>query len=151
MERRDLFWSWEIIIDSYTPTLIQTQSYRDLVLPFSISRLHCHYMNNAEHQSDISKCSASVAGTILVPRRLSYIYIPSFLEALSVYLVERSGIRKTRIPDFIHHLYGVYVVLTTRSRHNRPDCSRPYTVLMLLRDCVVIPREELARPSTFST
>lgn len=45
------------------------------------------------------------------------------LDISSVDFVERSGIGVTRIPDFIHHLYGLNVILTPRSSQHRPHRS----------------------------
>jgi hypothetical protein len=69
---------------------------------------------------------------------------------LLVDLVEWPRIRKTRVPNFVDNLHGLNIVLARWSSHHRFDCSCPYTILVLLCDRPIIPREELPRPSTLA-
>lgn len=63
-----------------------------------------------------------------------------------VHFVEGPGVREARVPDLVHDLGRVDVVLAPRpvqDRHYRPG---PDAVLELLRHLPVAPREGLSRP-----
>lgn len=70
---------------------------------------------------------------------------------LSINLIERSRIRKTRIPDLVHQLSRLEITLTERMRSNRQGCLSPHTFLMLLSDLPLTSSEEFLYETTFST
>jgi hypothetical protein len=71
--------------------------------------------------------------------------------ALSINLIEWPRIREARIPDLVHNLHCLDIILTGRSSHHRLNCPRPYAILMLLCKVPIIPCPKLPHPSTLST
>ena len=68
----------------------------------------------------------------------------------SVYLVKRPSICKARVPDLVHNLDSLRIVLAAWSVHHGPHSPAPDTCLMLLRDSPVVPREKFPCPSAFA-
>lgn len=66
--------------------------------------------------------------------------------SLSVNFVEGPCVRKARIPNFIHHLDSLHVILTRWPVHYRLDRPCPYAVLVLLSQSVVVPCPKFSHP-----
>ena len=68
----------------------------------------------------------------------------------SINLVKGPCVSEAAVPDFIHDLLGVGLVLTVWPRSNGQDSSPSDTLLMLLGKLPLASSEELARPSAFT-
>lgn len=70
---------------------------------------------------------------------------------LSIYLVEWSSIRETRVPNLVHRLDSLYIVLDPWSCHHRLHRAPPNTVLELLCYSPVASCPKLSCESALAT
>jgi hypothetical protein len=70
---------------------------------------------------------------------------------LAVYLVERPYVFTARLKNLVHNATRMRLILDARSRHHTQRRSPPHTLLQLLCNTPLIPREKLPRKPTLST
>lgn len=68
-----------------------------------------------------------------------------------VYLVERTGISETALPDLVHDLGCLLSAFANWPRHHRQRSSSSNTLLVLLHEFTLLALEELASPPTLPT
>lgn len=67
-----------------------------------------------------------------------------------VYLIKGPRVRKTAVPDLIHHLGSLNIVLTIRSLRDRNRCPTSDTFLVLISKFPLTPMPELPPKSTLA-
>jgi len=70
---------------------------------------------------------------------------------LPIYLVERPGIHKTTVPNLIHGLDSLKIILAIRSHLHTDDRPPPDTILMMSRKVQDFVPEEFICPSALPT